>query len=186
MDAIIQDIFARFPYLSGDVLGSVRADHPQAVFADFNRVDEAVAQRYARELQGRADAWAATSEPTSELTAALGGLRQMVKAVSATSLMLRDGNALIVERPGYEIDKKRRGEISELLNRADAGWSTLAPSERRVLAQLALLGLAPLQLELVNYLDVAAVPNVMARMVSRLEGVIARAPENLLPGIVGR
>jgi hypothetical protein len=187
MSSTISRIFDRFPYLSADVTAPTRADHPQVVYAAFNTVDDGVASDYAQHLQQRARHWSDGGGPATDtdFAASIRGVKRMVQAVSATSLILQDGDALLVERPGYEIEKKRRGEIGMLLDRAEVEWDRLSQRERNAVANLALLGIAPLQLELVNYLDVAAVPRVIGRMLSRLEGVIARAPVDQLPAILG-
>ncbi len=156
------------------------------MFANYNGVDEGAAVDYAAQLGERARQWSTGMGPTLDdgLALAIRGVLTMVKSVSATSLILRDGESLLVERPGLEIDKKRRGEIGALLERAELDWSGLSERERSAVGRLALLGIAPLQLELVNYLDVGMVPTVIGRMLSRLEGVIERAPLALLPTIL--
>ncbi len=187
MNSTLEGIFDRFPYLSADVIDPVAADHPQVVYAEFNAVDDNAAARYTEQLQEQARQWLGGGGPAvdAQFAAAIRGLRVMVQAVSATSLIMQDGNALLVERPGYEIDKKRRGEIGDLLDRANADWCQLPEGEKASVANLALLGIAPLQLELVNYLDVSSVPKVIGRMLSRLECVIKRAPLEQLPIILG-
>ena len=187
MNDVIRKIIDRFPYLSADVVAPASPDHPQLLYASFNAVDEQAASDYAEQIRKRVELWTAGDGPEvdSGLATAVRGVRTMVEAVSATSLILQDGDALLVERPGFEVDKKRRGEIGELLDRAVTNWPQMSEREKIAVSNLALLGLTPLQLELVNYLDVTAVPRVIGRMLSRLEGVIARAPLEQLPVILG-
>jgi hypothetical protein len=50
-------------------------------------------------------------------------------------------------------------------------WSSFSPNERLSFSRIALLGIAPLQMELVNYLETTRIPEVIGRMLSRLDQI---------------
>lgn len=174
---IIESITSRFPYLSVDVSSRAAPDHPQLIFESYNRVDEARVRQYSSELDGVAHQWAVQGTPaeSAEFTRAFHNLLAMLEAVSATSLLLLHGDRLLSERPGVEVDNRRKGEVSAWCKGVVENWGQVDGSERISVCRLALMGICPLHVEAVNYLSTAQVPVVLGRMLSRLDGLSRRA-----------
>ena len=171
-NSVITSIFRRFAYLSADVHAPSAKDHPQLVYQDFNHFDPVDAEIFSSELNAQAQSWADVEHPLvdPEFRKAIDGLKSMLDAISATSFMMIHCNELFIERPGMEVEKRRK-EITDLCENLIENWKTSALEEKQSFARLALLGIAPLQLELVNYLDTAQVPNVLGRMLSRIDQI---------------
>jgi hypothetical protein len=175
---VIESIMHRFPYLNVDVssLGvdassSVSPNHPQLIFESCNRIDDTRAREYSCELDGVAHQWADQPTPAdnAQFMRAYENLLAMLEAVSASSILLLHENRLLSERPGTEVDNKRRGEISAWCKSVIENWVQSDASERVSLCRLALVGICPLHVEVVNYLSTAQVPVVLGRMLSRLD-----------------
>jgi hypothetical protein len=168
---VLDSIMRRFPYLSADVSGSVAPNHPQLIFESCNRIDDTRAREYTCELDGVAHQWADQPTPAenAEFRRAYENLLAMLEAVSASSLLLLHGDRLLSERPGVEVDNKRKGEISAWCKSVVENWVQSDASERVSLCRLALVGICPLHVEVVNYLSTAQVPVVLGRMLSRLD-----------------
>jgi hypothetical protein len=178
---VIRNICDRFPYLSVDISSPARSDHPQVLYRDENHFDLLRAEQRAMELNAIALQWSLASsiDVAAEFGQGLDGLRGVIRATSATSLILRKGTELLVERPGMEVDKSRRGEVADFVETTCATWVEAAADQRLALARLCLLGIGPHQLELVNYLDVSQIPNVLGRMIARLDWMSPNIPKDL-------
>jgi hypothetical protein len=173
--AILSSMVERFPYSSTDVAEPQSGDHPQVKYADYNKIDPHQVEKFSSELERLAHQWASSStvDPCSEFAQAVYNLRSMLNATSATIMVVQHLDGLLVERPGMSDEKdlfsNRRKEISALTESILGCWSKTSAEERLSFSRLALLGLAPLQAEIINYSDTADAPRILGRMLSRLD-----------------
>jgi hypothetical protein len=170
---VIESIKRRFPYLSADVSEPRGPTHPQREFELYNRADPTLSAQYAQELDGVARHWArqvAVGEDP-EFTRVYDNLLAMLEAVSATSVLLLHGDRLLAERPGVEVDNRRRGEVTAWCRELVEHWSQRDEHERLSMCRLCLMGVSPLHVEVVNYLATEQVPEVLGRMLARLDGL---------------
>jgi hypothetical protein len=171
--SITSSILNSFPYLSADVIQPRQLDHPQIFYSHFNKIDYKISAEFSRKLEEIACHWALLIDTNinDNFMRAICGLRQVIQSVSATSLMVIHCGELLVERPNLEMQgnsEQRRHEITKLIENTLKNWTSLSFDRRFSFSCLALLGITPLQIELVNYLDTVKVPLVLGNMLSRL------------------